>query len=211
MTYQKQVDKKHYSFSSYFYKGRWMSYWYQVKEIAEREDIKTILDIGPGTSFLANVLAIHRPDTTYATLDIAEDVKPDIVGGVTAIPLENESYDCVSAFQVLEHIEFSDFETALKEISRVSKKYVMISLPHYGTPVSFSFRLPFFKKINFSTMLPRRKKHVFCGQHYWEIGKHGYSPKKIRKIINNHFNIVTEYSPEENMYHRFYILRKKYE
>lgn len=211
MTYQKQVDKEHYSFSSYFYKGRWMSYWYQVKEISEREDIKTILDIGPGTSFLCDVLKIHRHDIAYSTLDIAEDLKPDVIGGVTAIPLADKSYDCVSAFQVLEHIEFGDFEKALKEMSRVSKKYVIISLPHFGTPISFSFRLPFLKEVNFSAKIPRPKKHVFCGQHYWEIGKKGYPPKKIREILNNHFNVITEYSPKENLYHRFYVLSKKYE
>lgn len=209
MKYQKQVDKAHYSFGHYFDECRWMSYWYQTKEIVGRQDIKSILDVGPGTTMLENILKTHRPDVSYTTLDLAEDVKPDIFGSVTKIPLEDNSYDAVSAFQILEHIEFSDFETALSELKRVSRKYVFISLPHFGPSIEFWIKLPFFKRIKLSLKVPYPMKHVFGGQHYWEVGKNGYSAKKIRKIMSKHFDIVDEYVPFENQYHHFYILEIK--
>lgn len=209
MNYEKQVDKSHYSFEKYFYRGRWMSYWYQTKEICCREDIKTVLDIGPGTTFMHDILKIHRPDIEYRTLDIAVDLNPDFVGGISSIPIADNSFDVVSAFQVLEHIEFSDFETSLKEMKRVSKKYVFISLPHFGTSIEFLIKLPFIKRRQIAIKIPWPKKLVFNGQHYWEIGRKGYPATKIRSVIGTHFEVIDEYIPFENQYHHFFILKIK--
>jgi ubiquinone/menaquinone biosynthesis C-methylase UbiE len=186
-----------------------MSYWYQTKEVYSREDIKTMLDIGPGSDFLKNILAVHCPQVTYETLDIAEDLHPDHVGSATVIPLPDNSYDVVSAFQVLEHIEFKDFEPALREMSRVSKKYVFISLPHNVPTFDFQFKLPGFKRFSFALKIPWGRTHTFNGQHYWEIGKKGYELNKIKGIFKKHFTILEEYVPYENQYHHFFILEKK--
>ena len=209
MEYQQQVSKNHYSFLGYYNKLRWMSFWYQTKAVAERGDIKTMLDIGAGTDFLRTLLGTHAPTVEYKTLDIAADLKPDHVGSVTSIPLQDNSFDAVSAFQVLEHIEFADFETALLEMKRVSKKYVFISLPHNTPTFDFQFKVPGFKRVNFYWRLPWHRTHVFKGQHYWEIGKKGYSAKKIRSIFDQHFTVLEDFSPMENLYHQFYILEKK--
>lgn len=208
MNYEKQVDKSHYSFEKYFYPGRWMSYWYQTKEISSRNDIKRVLDIGPGTNFLESILKIHRPDLEYKTLDIAEDLNPDFIGSILNIPLPDNSFDSVCAFQVLEHIDFKDFENALKEMKRVSKKYVFVSLPHFGPSFELQVKIPLFKRFKIAMKVPWSRKHVFEGQHYWEVGKKGYSTKNIRFILKNNFNLIDEYVPFENQYHRFFILKK---
>jgi ubiquinone/menaquinone biosynthesis C-methylase UbiE len=209
MNYEPQVEQKHYSFEKYFYPGRWMSYWYQTKEIASREDITSVLDVGPGKPFLRNVLSIDRPDISYKTLDIADDLTPDIKGSVTSIPVADNTFDAVCAFQVLEHIEFKDFEVALLEMKRVSKKYVFVSLPHFGGAIEVHVRIPPLKLFRFALKIPRPITHVFNGQHYWEIGKKHYAPKKIRQIMQTHFDIIDEYVPFENQYHRFFIMKIK--
>lgn len=208
MEYEKQVGKEHYSFDKYFFPARWMSYYYQTREIASRDDIKSVLDIGPGTTFLHDVLAIHRKDLSYKTLDIARDVNPDYLGGVTSIPLEDSTFDAVTAFQVLEHIEYNDVETALLEMKRVSKKYVFVSLPHFGPSVELLFKIPFMKRFCISFKIPFLRKHTFNGQHHWEVGKKGYSVNKIRSLMGKHFSIIDEYVPFENQYHRFFIMKK---
>lgn len=209
MSYEKQVEKSHYSFDRYFYRGRWMSYWYQTKELTSRRDITSVLDIGPGTTFMRDVLKIHRPDITYQTLDIADDLRPDMIGSVLDIPCEPNTYDVVTAFQVLEHIEFSDFDRALTEMKRVSKKYVFLSLPHFGPSLEVDIKIPLLPRVRFACKLPWPQTHTFAGQHYWEIGKRGYSAKSVRRSICTHFDILAEYVPFENQYHRFYILEKR--
>lgn len=209
MSYEKQVDKSHYSFERYFYPGRWMSYWYQTKEITTRREIASVLDVGPGTTFMRDVLKIHRPDIRYQSLDIADDLQPDTTGSVLDIPLADCTYDVVTAFQVLEHIEFADFDRALAEMKRVSKKYVFISLPHFGPSLEVDIKIPLLPRVRFACKVPWPRAHQFGGQHYWEIGKKGYAPSRIRSRLLAHFDILDEYVPFENQYHRFYILQKK--
>ena len=204
--YQKQVSKSHYSFGKYYYPGRWISYWHETDEILAHADIQTVLDIGPGSELLKNILSSFRDDLVYETLDIAEDVNPDHIGGITQIPLSDKSYDAVCAFQVLEHIEFTDVEQALRELKRVSSKYVFISVPHYGPSLELQFKLPLIPRVRLAAKIPWPKKHVFGGQHYWELGKIGYPPRRLRKLLEKHFTIVSEYVPFEHQYHRFYVL-----
>lgn len=207
MEYKPQVTHDHYNFEHYFFPGRWMSYYHQVREIATREDITRVLDIGPGTTFLKDVLAIHRPDVTYETLDVASDVGPDHLGSITEIPLADSSYDAVCAFQVLEHIEYKHVPTAVRELFRVSKKYVFISLPHFGPSVEFLLKIPFLKRLRLAYKIPFPKRHEFNGQHYWELGKRGYSVKRFRNLVAQFGNLEAEYVPFEYQYHRFFIVR----
>lgn len=202
----KQVDKKAYSFSSYSFPGRWVSYFHQIGEsLALKPD--SILEVGTGDGVYKNYI-LNNTKILYKNLDIAQDLNPDIVGTVDNIPLENDSFDLVCAFEVLEHLPFERFEKCLSELKRVSKKYIIISLPHFGPPIKFCLKIPFIKEIKFSFKIPFSIRHVFDGQHYWEIGKTGYSSRKIKKIIKSHFVLMKDFIPFENQYHHFYILKK---
>ena len=211
MEYKPQVSEDHYRFDNYFSPARWMSYYHQVRQIATRDDVKTVLDIGPGTTFLKNVLLSQRPDIRYESLDMAADVKPDHIGSITKIPLPDNSYDAVCAFQVLEHIEFKDVEQALAEMARVSKKYIMISVPHFGPTIQLHLKIPMIKLIRSVIRFPRPVKHEFDGQHYWELGKRGYPVTRFKKLLSHIGELKVEFVPFENQYHHFFILEKKYD
>jgi ubiquinone/menaquinone biosynthesis C-methylase UbiE len=142
-------------------------------------------------------------------MDIASDLSPDIVGEVTAIPLPDNSTDVVCAFEVLEHLPFDHFEEAVRELLRVSSGHVAISLPHFGPPVFFDLKVPFLPRLRFAKKIPFPKKHVFDGQHYWEIGKRGFPPRRVRSILRKSGTLLKEFVPFENQYHRFYILKKR--
>lgn len=209
----KQVDKDAYKFDSYGHVDRWGSYYYQLREIVAQKP-KTVLEIGVGDAVIGNYLRSNT-NIQYSTIDIAEDLHPDTVGDVRKLPFQDASFDVVCAFEVLEHLPFEDFSVAVSELHRVSRGSVLLSLPHFGPPVQFLLKLPLMSKIIprskiiFAFKIPFPKTHKFNGQHYWEIGKKGYSQEKIRKVLQEKFHIEKEFVPFENQYHHFFILRKK--
>ncbi len=161
---KQQVLKEAYNFKKYCGLDRWSSYYYQIDEVLKLEP-KKVLEIGVGDKVLASYLK-NNTDIEYSSLDIAEDLVPDVIGSVENIPFQNNSFDVVCAFEVLEHLPFDKFEKALSELQRVSKKDILISLPHFGPMLKFSFKIPFIKEIKIALKIPYHSKHKFNGQHY---------------------------------------------
>ena len=202
----KQVNKDHYRFERYSHLDRWASYYYQLREVF-KSCPKNILEVGVGDQVLKNYLQSNT-EISYTSLDIDGDLKPDHIGDILKMPFHDNTFDVVCAFEVLEHLPFEDFSGALKEMKRVSKKTVLISLPHFGPPVQFYFKIPFIK-FKFSFKIPFYKKHIFNGQHYWEIGKKDSDLNKVKKLISEVFIIKKDFLPFENQYHHFFVLENK--
>ena len=194
-----------YRFSKYDYKDRWISYWHQIDEVLGLRP-KTVLEIGIGNKTVTDYL--KKQGLEVKTLDISEELNPDFVADVTKMPLDNDSFDVILCAEILEHLPFENFEKALLELKRVSKKYLVLSLPHFGPPIKISFKIPFIKEIKIAFKIPYHPKHQFHGEHYWEIGKRGYSLRRVRNIIKKHFKIQKEFIPFENQYHHFFILER---
>ena len=203
----KQVNREAYSFGSYTDLARWASYHYQIDEVLIVSP-RTVLEIGGGDGVLRSYLK-ENTDIAYTSVDTADDLIPDVVGSVLKLPFADASFDLVCAFEVLEHLPFEQFEIALKEIARVSKTDIMISLPHFGPQIKFSLKVPFLREFRWSCKIPFPKEHLFNGQHYWEIGKKGFSYGKIVDLLSEHLDVMRHYVPFENGYHHFFIGKKK--
>ena len=172
---------------------------------------ESVLEVGVGDGVFRDYLK-GNTDISYTSVDLADDLHPDVVGDVTKLPFKDGTFDVVCAFEVLEHIPFEQFEKALAELARVSRGPVVISLPHFGPPIKFLLKIPFLPEISFAIKIPFARAHIFNGQHYWEIGKKGYSPRIMCKILKKHFIVKKEFVPFESQYHHFYVLsNKKYE
>ena len=202
-----QVDKSHYAFSRYVGFDRWASYHTQIKETLLLQP-ESVLEIGLGDGVYRNYLE-SQTKVRYQSLDIDPELKPDIVGSVTAIPFPDNAVDYVMAFEILEHLPFEEFPIALKEIARVAKRGAIVSLPHFGPPVKLLFKLPFLPEISFSFKIPYMPRHHFNGQHYWELGKKGYPVSRVLKEIERYFIVEKHFVPFENQYHHFFILTKR--
>ena len=202
-----QVDKSHYEFSRYVGFDRWASYHTQLKETLLLAP-ESVLEVGPGDGVYRNYLE-SQTKVHYQSLDIDPELKPDIVGSVTAIPLPDNAVDYVAAFEILEHLPFDQFPIALQEIARVGKKGAIISLPHFGPPVKLLFKLPFLPEISFAFKIPYMPRHRFNGQHYWELGKKDYSVSRILHELETYFVVEKHFVPFENQYHHFFVCSKR--
>ena len=107
----KQIGKEHYIEDAYLDENRFVSYFHQISEVLSRMPTN-VLEVGVGDHVLGNYLRSNT-NVQYTSLDIAEDLKPDLVGSITALPFPDCSFDVVCAFEVLEHLPFVDSKKAL--------------------------------------------------------------------------------------------------
>ncbi|MCD6400324.1 MAG: class I SAM-dependent methyltransferase [Anaerolineales bacterium] len=203
------VDPAQYFRIEYDNKGRFISYWHQINEIMILS-LDPVLEIGIGNAFVANYLKQRGID--IATMDIDDRLGPDSVGSVLSIPFSDGVFKVVACFEVLEHLPYEDFPKALCEIYRVLDEYALLSLPDSTRAHRMEIWIPKMGVFKRLIELPWIKgpKHVFDGEHHWEIGKCGYP---LRKIIGDMekagFEVEKTFRVFEHSYHRFFKLKKK--
>ena len=207
----KSASRQHY-LKAYDSLERFISYYHQIDSILRTEP-SSVLEIGIGTRVLSGYLRFRGIKVT--TCDLERSLGPDILADLRSLPFKERSFDTVAAFQILEHVPFVDFESALAELKRVSGRYVVISLPYscLSLDVAVNLSLKLTKcmlhgglKVPLFLLPARWSRH---GQHFWEIGRRGYPKRRIRKIIARHFEIVAEFHPPLNSYHYFWVLKKQ--
>lgn len=199
------IGKSLYRLGSYSFEGRFVSYYWQLKETLARNPA-SVLEVGIGDRVFGSFIK-NNTDIAYTSVDIAKDLHPDVVGSILELPLTDKSFDVACAFEILEHVPFEQFHYALAELVRVARTHVVISLPHFGPMISFSFKIPFLPQIQAAFKIPFPKKHIFNGHHYWEIGKRGYPASRIRNMLSVHGEIVRDVVPFGSPYHHFFVLR----
>jgi len=207
-----QVPKKHY-FEKYDDVMRFISYFYQVDLVKKLKSDK-VLEVGIGNKTTANYL--KQNGIKIDTCDFDKELEPDYVADIRDLPFENDSYDVVLAFEVLEHIPWRDVDKALKELHRVSKKYVIISIPYSSAGFELLLKFPLINKIfkrpflELFFRIPYFFRSIkFSGEHHWEMGRKGYPKRKIRNTLEKYFVILKEIRPILNHYHYFFVLEKK--
>ncbi len=105
-----------------------------VKYISEMipHDVKTIIDVGCGNGLITNALdskySILGVDRSRAALDYVKTEK--LLAECDNIPVANDSYDLALSSEVLEHLPEEIYNSTTKELSRISKKYILISVPN---------------------------------------------------------------------------------
>ena len=200
-----QVEEGHYDPSAYDELHRWKSYWYQIQAIGRSQPAR-LLEIGSGSGVIS-WYARERMGVEVVTFDFDNALSPDIVGDVRDLTqyFECDSFDCVCAFQVLEHIPFEDFERALQAMASISSRSVLISLPHWGYPIELRMQLV---RRAWTFAMARKvsppKRWSFDGEHHWEIGVEGCSLQTVRNVVNGPLEIKREYFCPDYSYHYFF-------
>jgi SAM-dependent methyltransferase len=204
-----QVASDFYDSGSYDELHRWISYWYQIQAVVRAEPAN-VLEIGCGTRVMSDYLR-NQVNIDVTTFDFDASRAPDVVGDVRSLSehFSSASFDCVCAFQVLEHIPYEDFEGTLKQLAEVTRKSVIISLPHWG--YFFQFRIHLFKQLEvvFGRKVTRPFTWQFNGQHYWEIGTRRYPLKRVLRSISKVLGIDRHYFCPDYPYHYFFECQRR--
>lgn len=180
-----EVKEEHYCGERYESFPRFVSYYNQISTVRELEP-ENILEIGIGSGFLKNYLRSRSYAVTTADHDRL--LGPDMVCDITRIPVKDNSFDLVMAFEILEHMPYEDSLKGIKEMERVSKRYVVLSVPrscsYFG--LSFMFGLPICHKF---VSLGLRIPFFWIGpeygnkEHFWELGRRGFPVRRLVKDI----------------------------
>jgi len=170
--------------------------------------MSTVLEIGPGPGIFKAL--VGHLGVSVETVDIDPDLKPDHVASATSLPFVDNSYDCVCAFQMLEHLPYDQALQAFLEMSRVAGSHVVISLPDAKKKWIYSLHIPKVGQKVIHISRPRLKPvpHVFDGEHYWEINKQGYPLQKVTNDFSAHAKLLKTYRVDEQPYHRFFVFEK---
>ena len=158
-------------------------YNYLISTIKDLE-VNSILDVGCGEGFTLNRLSeegigkkLEGVDFLETAIELGKKAHPKLTlkqGNIYDLEYKNNSFDLVMATEVLEHLE--DPQKGLKELIRVSKKFVLLSDPNE----------PFFIGANFlrGKNLSRWGNDIEHIQHWTSPGFKKFAQKEALKIIS---------------------------
>lgn len=194
--------------------SRFISYHKQLQIVGEyAEKQNKILEIGVGNKTLNSIL--KNKGYKVKSVDILKELSPDFVADVRKLPFGDNEFDVALAFEILEHIPFDDFSVALNEISRVTKKKILISLPYWNASFEFIVKFPGLGLIKQPPIIPIHVEIPYffrtlkSKEHYFEIGAKGFSKKLITDKISKIGNILKIEKIPINNHHLFFIVEVK--
>lgn len=107
-------------------------------------DVERIVDVGCGDGAITNRLAEHWDvtgvDLSAAALAYLETAA--LQASATELPLPDKSFDLVLSSEMLEHLPDSTYREAIAEMQRVSRRYLLISVPYREDLDSRTVRCP---------------------------------------------------------------------
>ena len=104
-------------------------------------DVSTILDVGTGNGAFLTYLERNPPDNqtklkliglerSQSAIKASMCQSEIIYASADKIPYSDQSFDLVSALEVIEHLPYKTYEKTIQEIERIAKKYILISVPY---------------------------------------------------------------------------------
>lgn len=152
-----------YSFNNYCSPKRWMTYYNQIDKIINSNS-KSVLVIGPGDYIVPLVVQHYKPKILVETFDIKEGATYQ--GDLKEISsIVNKKYDYIVCCEVLEHIEFDEFENIISQLKEIGNN-ILISLPKYNG--------------------------VLNKWHKWEINYMDIELSQIIEVLRGYFDVVSD-------------------
>ena len=193
---------EHYATLRYDTKKRWASYWHQIDETLAVAPASALV-VGVGSGVVSDYL--RSAGIAVTTLDVVADLQPDLVADLRTIPAEQDAFDVVLCCQVLEHLRYADVPDALKELARVARARVVISLPRRGRYWELAVRIPPLPRFARAGVLPNRRRYRGDDEHHWELGPRAVDQRQFTQLLARHLAIERSYHVPEHPYHQFFI------
>ncbi|MDB9899799.1 class I SAM-dependent methyltransferase, partial [Flavobacteriaceae bacterium] len=102
-------------------------------------DVNTIIDVGCGNGFFLKTLEDLKLYKLFGIEPSINAINQNLSslkldkGTIDDIKFDDDFFDLVTCLEVIEHLPFKTYEKGLLELERISKKYIIISVPHQET------------------------------------------------------------------------------
>ncbi len=97
-------------------------------------EIHTILDVGCGDGAITNDLArTYNATGMDISIEALKFVSPKVkalMGNAATLPFNSECFDLVFSSEMIEHLPYEILKGAVKELKRVSREYILLSVPN---------------------------------------------------------------------------------
>ena len=159
------------------------------------DDVKSIIDIGCGNGIITNMLSakydVTGVDRSEKALSFVTTKK--ILSDAEQIPVKDNSYDLVFSSEMLEHLDDDSLNLAIREMKRISKKYILISVPNGENPMKNSIQCP-------------KCKHIYARSYHLQ----SFKLNKLVKLFPEYKLLKYKTSGIKVRYYRPFILKLKY-
>lgn len=200
--------KSHYA-ASYVRGARLFSYAHQMNAVLGFEP-RSVVEIGPGPGVVT--AALRTVGVGVTTVDVQRELKPDVVASVTDLPFEDDAFDVSMCCQVLEHLPFDEFVPALRELDRVSREAVVISVPDSTPHYEVRVQVPKLRDVHWTGTRQwyrgdsYKRDRLELDGHYWEIGYPETTLGDVKAAFERAgVPLRQTWRFVDNVYHRFFV------
>jgi len=155
-------------------------------------DVSSVLDVGCGNGAFLNFLCSKCPNIRAVGVDfsraalsqIRTEQIQKILGRVERLPFKDHSFDLVSCMDILEHLRYDLFECSIREIERVAREYILITVPYaedleYALVICPYCKCYFHPNLHVRSLLPDDLERIFHNFSFIWWGKTGGKSVRI--------------------------------
>ena len=152
-------------------------------------NIKTLADIGCGNGVFINHLLDNYENLQLTGVDRSEtalkSVRADKVeADIADLPFADNHFDCVTCLEVIEHLPIPVYTKALRELARIAKNHIIISVPFQEKLENSYTRCPACRSVFNKDLHLRSFNEQDIGSLLNEFGFQCVSSRKLNPISN---------------------------
>jgi ubiquinone/menaquinone biosynthesis C-methylase UbiE len=96
------------------------------------DEVGSVLDVGCGNGIFTNLAEPGRwkAGVDLSRVALAQVTAPHLQADALHLPVSDHRFDAAVSMEMLEHIPVREYETTLNELLRVTRRYILITVPY---------------------------------------------------------------------------------